>query len=218
MQKMNLLSLLFPKKCIICAKRVNNIICNHCFLTIAKQNTFHLQKYSHQFFQKHVYMFSYEGEIRKIILNYKFNNQSYLLDYFVEIMIKNEKICRFLKTYDIIIPVPIHKKRKNERGYNQSELISKVIAKELNIKHFTDVLVKTMNTTPQSALTKNERFTNTKNVYKIQNIQKIKEKRVVLFDDIFTTGATANSCAKLLKENGAKEIAIFTIAKDILKN
>lgn len=218
MQKIDLLSLLFPKKCILCGKRVNNIICNHCFVAISKQNLFHLQNYSHQSFQKHLYMFSYEGEIRKIILNYKFNNQSYLLDYFVEIIIKNEKICRFLKTYDIIIPVPIHKKRKNERGYNQSELISKVIAKELNIKHFTDVLVKTMNTTPQSSLTKNERFANSKNVYKIQNIQKIKEKRVILFDDIFTTGATANSCARLLKENGVKEILIFTIAKDILKN
>ena len=66
----------------------------------------------------------------------------------------------------------------------------------------------------QSLLTKKQRQENVKQVYKVINEQKIKDKRIILFDDIYTTGATANECAKMLKENGAKEVLVFTLAKD----
>ena len=217
MKKQNLISILFPQMCLICGKHCNSNVCNKCFLKFRKQNLFNLTKNSNQYFQKHLYLFKYENEIRNIILDYKFHEKSYLSQLFVQIIIKNEKICRFLKSYDIIIEIPIHKKRKFERGYDQSKLIAKKIAKELSIEYAKNALVKQKNTIAQSTLNRKERFANSQNVYKIQNSQKINGKRVILFDDIFTTGATANSCSKLLQENGAKEILIFTLAKDILK-
>ena len=133
---------------------------------------------------------------------------------FAKIILKNEKICGLLKKYDIIIPVPIHKKRKSLRGYNQSELIAKKLSDEFKMPMYIDVLKKQINTIPQSSLGKKARKSNAQNVYKVDNMQKIKNKNVVILDDIYTTGATANECIKVLKDAGAYRVGIITIAKD----
>lgn len=204
---------LYPKQCIICGKLYNDEICNKCYKTLeilAKS-----EKYKNKSFNEHIYLFKYEGKIRNLIIDYKFNDKAYLSNFFTKIIIKNEKICRKIKSYDIIIPVPIHKKRKNERGYNQSELIAKEIVKNINeLELVTDSLIKQKNTVAQSTLTKQQRKQNVKQVYKIANKEKIQNKKIILLDDIYTTGATAEECSKILKQNGAKEILVLTIAKD----
>ena len=105
-------------------------------------------------------------------------------------------------------------KMNQKRGYNQTELIAKQISKSLNIKMEKDILIKDINTKPQSELNKTERKNNIKNVFKLQNIQKIENKKIVIFDDIYTTGSTVNECSRILKNAGAKNIGILTIAKD----
>ena len=126
-----------------------------------------------------------------------------------------KKIVDFINNYEIILPVPIHKKRLNGRGYNQSELLAREISRKLkNIQFFNKLLIKTENNVAQSTLTKEERILNVKNIYKVQNNNLIKEKSIILLDDIYTTGNTVNECSRLLKENGAREIGIFTISKD----
>ena len=114
--------------------------------------------------------------------------------------------------YDIICSVPIHKKRMKERGYNQSELIAKEIAKNLTNTIYKKVLKKIKDNKRQSELKKEERLQNVKDVYEIQNKQIIENKKIILFDDIYTTGNTVNECSKVLKENGAKEILVLTLA------
>ena len=162
-----------------------------------------------------MYLFKYEGVIRSKIISYKFDDNPYLYKTFCEIFVKNKKVCGFLQNYDIIIPVPMYRKKKNKRGYNQSELIAKEIARRLgNIEFKNDILIKIKNTPKQSSLNKEQRMINLKNVYKVHNELFIKNKNVLIFDDIYTTGSTANECAKTLKEAGAKNIAILTIAKD----
>lgn len=127
----------------------------------------------------------------------------------------NKKIVDFINNYEIILPVPIHKKRLNGRGYNQSELLAREISRKLkNIQFFNKLLIKTENNVAQSTLTKEERILNVKNIYKVQNNNLIREKSIILLDDIYTTGNTVNECSRLLKENGAREIGIFTISKD----
>ena len=116
-------------------------------------------------------------------------------------------------SYDIISAVPIHKKRKKERGYNQSELIAREIAKNIPIIVYKNALKKIKNNKRQSDLSKEDRLDNVKNVYQIVNEEIIKDKRVVLFDDIYTTGSTLNECSRLLKQNGVKEILAITLAK-----
>ena len=123
-------------------------------------------------------------------------------------------MCLFLKKYDIIIPVPISKQRNKNRGYNQSLLLAKEISKELNIECIDKCLIKIKNILPQSSLKKEERIRNVKNVYSIKNTQNISGKKILLIDDIYTTGSTVIECSRILAENGAKDIGILTIAKD----
>lgn len=142
-------------------------------------------------------------------------DKSYLYKTFVNFIIKNEKFCRFLKSYDIIIPVPISLKRKKERGYNQSTLISREISKMLNIKIEENCLYKTKNIIEQSKLSKEERQKNIEGVYSLKNIKKLEDKKILLVDDIYTTGSTVNECCKTIKNNAnVKEICVLTLAKD----
>lgn len=114
-----------------------------------------------------------------------------------------------LKSYDIIIPVPLHKKRLLERGYNQTELI----AKKLGIKVETNCLIKIKNIKPQSTKNAEERKKDIKNTYILKNEKKIKGKKVLLFDDIYTTGSTANECIKTIIK-ATNKIGFLSIAKD----
>lgn len=122
---------------------------------------------------------------------------------------------KYINNYDYIIPIPLHKYRNRERGYNQSFLILKALAKKnKNIIIRNNILQKQRNIKPQSSLNKLERKNNIKNAYTITNKLEIKNKKILLFDDVFTTGSTTNECSRILKENGAKKIGVLTIAKD----
>lgn len=208
------LNIIFPNVCGICGKIDKNSLCPKCKIKIKKNENAKIIKIKNKNFTEYGYLFKYNGIIREKILDYKFNDKSYLYKTFTEIIIKNKKICGFIKKYDIIIPVPIHKKRRKERGYNQSKLIAKEIAKRLEINMEKDVLYKIKNNKAQMLLTKKEREINIKNVYKIIEVQKIKNKKILLLDDIYTTGNTVNECSKMIKEAGASKIAVLTIAKD----
>ena len=207
-------SILFPTVCGICGRIDKQPLCSICSKKIEGLSCIKVQNVHNKNFSKQAYLFKYGGIIREKLINYKFNEQSYLHETFANIIIKNEKICRFIKNYDIIIPVPIHRKRYKQRGYNQTELIARKIAKNLDITVVTDVLVKEKNNKPQSDLTKTEREQNIKNVYRVQNSQKIKNKTILIIDDIYTTGNTVKECSRMLQQAGASQIAVLTIAKD----
>ena len=147
-------------------------------------------------------------------MKYKFNEKSYIYRTFLEFIKNNKKICAQIKKYDIIIPVPVSKKRFKQRGYNQSALIAKNLAKTLNIDYKENVLVKIKDNKPQSEMGQDKRKSNVKGVYTIKNKEIINQKKILLIDDIFTTGNTVNECAKVLIENSANNVGIFTIAKD----
>ena len=207
----NILKIIFPETCEMCGK-LGNIICNNCYNKLKKYEI--TNKRGNKF-----YLFKYEEEIRKLLINYKFKGRAYLNKLFSNLIIKNKNACDFIKSYDIIIPVPIHKKRMYERGYNQSELIVKRVAKELKIQDRvkTKILIKQKNTKPQSSISAKQRKENVKNVYTIKNSESIKNKKVLIFDDIITTGSTCNECKKELIKNHAKKVGIFVVARDYIK-
>lgn len=208
---MNILELIYPKTCGMCEKISKSYLCNKCKLKLKRILKLNTITYKDKYFDSHTYLFKYEEGIRDKLLKYKFRDYSYLYKFFSEIVINN---CNLKSNYDIILPVPIHKKRKQKRGYNQSELIAKEIAKNINIEYSNKVLIKVVNTVPQSTLNQTQRMNNVLGIYKVTNSQMIDKKRILLIDDIFTTGSTVNECAKVLKQNGAQSINILTIAKD----
>ena len=166
------------------------------------------------YFEKLIYLFKYEGLIRKLIIDYKFNEKSYLYECFVNFIIKNEKVFQKLKTYDTIIPVPISKKRMKERGYNQSLLIARELSKKINVDLENKCLEKTKNVIEQSKLNKEQRRQNVNGIYKLKNKNKLIDKKILLIDDIYTTGNTVNECAKTIIKARPKKIDVLVIAKD----
>ena len=212
----SLLNLIYPPKCGICGKLNENFLCNKCYKILENDAKFSVEKFDklENEFDEHIYMFKYEGAIRRIILQYKFQEKSYLYKTIVNFLLKNKKMFEIIKTYDTIVPVPISKKRKRTRGYNQSYLIAKDIANIVGIKLENRVLFKTKNIIEQSKLNKEDRLENIKGVYEIRNIKRIMNKKILLFDDIYTTGSTANECCRILKKAYPKKIGVLTIAKD----
>ena len=171
--------------------------------------------YKNLYFDYHIYFFKYKDIIRQMLIDYKFNEKPYMHRMFVSFILKHEKLVEILKSYDKIVPVPISKKRYKKRGYNQSYLIAKEIAKSvLNIKCDNNILMKEKDIIEQSKLNREQRKENIIGAYKILNCNSIKNKNIILIDDIYTTGSTVNECSKVLKEAGANKIAVLTIAKD----
>lgn len=228
------LNFLFPQTCIICGKRDKHYICKNCerrFEKYRKYNeidnkvilknklnadieTEYYEIDNQNFYwDKLIYVFDYRGIVRKTILQYKFNSKPYLSNFFAYEILKSKKVYEILKSCDIIVPVPMDKKKRNERGYNQTELITKIIEEKSGIKE-EKILLKTKATKTQSLLAIHERKQNVENAFCIKNLEIVKNKKIIILDDIYTTGATVNELSKLLKEAGAKSVFVLVISKD----
>ena len=119
----------------------------------------------------------------------------------------------FLEGVDLIMPVPLSYRRLLRRGYNQSAILARLLAKQTGVKVDVLNLKKTKHTPPQSLLAGNARLKNVKNAFRLQKEDKVRGKRVVLVDDVLTTGATLNECAAVLKKAGALSVDTLTIAR-----
>ena len=161
--------------CAFCGKIDENFFCEKCNKKFERITNVHIQKYKNKTYVEHIYMFKYT-DIRREILEYKFDDKAYYYKTISQVFLKNKKICEILKTYDIIIPVPIHNKRRKERGYNQSALIAKEFSKNINELEYEDILIKKKNTIAQSTLNKEENEDNVEwflNKHKDAKVEKI---------------------------------------------
>ena len=215
-------SFFMQNKCYICGKNIGKekYLCMKCYLRLDKYNIINNRGIK---FEKryginidYLFIFNYEKYIRKLILAYKFFDKSYLGKVFTEFIIRNKKVCEKLKSYDIIIPVPMSKRNKKLRGYNQTEIITNEISKSIGITNVSDGLIKVKQTKKQSSLNKEARFLNIKDAYIVNDKYKtyLKNKKIIIFDDIYTTGATINECLELVLKYDVKEILILILAKD----
>ena len=119
-----------------------------------------------------------------------------------------------LSDFTYLIPVPLHKVRKRERRFNQSEILGEALAQKLTLRLPQNILIRIKNTKDQTKLSIEERKENVAGAFQVQDKQKILHgKKIILVDDVITTGATLNECARVLKQAGAKEILAVTIAK-----
>ena len=213
-----ILDIIYPQTCGICGKVNEKSICRKCEITLERQAEFEAisegKEIENKNFNELIYIFKYEGLVRKTIIDYKFNERAYLYKTFVDFILKNKKMFENIKKYDKIIPVPISKKRQKERGYNQSLLISNEISKKANIEVEKNCLVKIKNIIEQSKLNREERNENIQNVYELRNKEILFNKKILLIDDIYTTGSTVNECSKILRQANPMKIGILVLAKD----
>lgn len=213
---LSLLNLIYPPTCGICGKFSPDFLCNKCQKKLESQAKFRIEKNLNinYYFEEHLYIFEYQGMIRKVILDYKFKDKAYLYKTIVNFLLKNKKFFQILESYDTIMPVPISRKRRKERGYNQSELLAKEITKSVFIEYNNQCLFKNKNIIEQSKLNKEDRQKNIKGVYELHNPKMIQGKKILLIDDIYTTGSTVNECCKVLRRAKPKKIGVLTLAKD----
>ena len=204
-----LLDNLFPERCLYCGK-YGKYICEYCYNKL--NNEYIFRKVYNDYFDYIICSSYYVGDIKKKIHNFKFHEQSYLYKYLIEICLLNNRIYNFLKYFDLITYVPMNYNKQLKRGYNQSELLAKELGKRLNIE-----VVKTLNKPlqfkVQSTLSEKERMDNVKNAFEFIGGDNIKNKNIILVDDIITTGSTIRIFSKLLKNFQAKKICILAIAK-----
>lgn len=126
--------------------------------------------------------------------------------------------CGFIQDIDIIIPVPLNKKDKRIRGYNQSELIAKQLSARFNIPVYSKTIAKIRYTEPQKSLSKSERITNLKGAFALIHPELIRGKRILLIDDVCTTGSTLREITTLLKNNSAAKVYCASCCKtELLK-
>ena len=155
-------------------------------------------------------LFNYEPEIRSSVLRFKFGNKPYYAKTFAYLIYERLKAYNLENSLDAIIPTPISLKRLLKRGYNQSYLLAKALSKYTKTP-VINALKKIKDTPPQSTLSKEKRISNLKGSIAI-NKKAVVPSRVMLLDDVYTTGTTAATCAKILRKNGAKHILVGTIA------
>jgi ComF family protein len=114
----------------------------------------------------------------------------------------------------VLVPVPLQIKRLKWRGFNQAEEIGKILTQFIKIPFLSDVLQKTKETPPQMELSADLRQENIKGVFMCQNVNLIINKKILLLDDVYTTGSTMNECSRVLRQAGAKEVWGITVARE----
>ena len=116
---------------------------------------------------------------------------------------------------DLIIPVPLHPKRLRWRGFNQSVLLARQVSREYAIPLDPFVVYRNKETPPQTQLTEDERRKNVRGAFSLNDQKSVKGKRILLIDDVYTSGATVNECSRALKRGGAKEVYVLTLARAV---
>jgi ComF family protein len=217
-------SLLFPELCAACRESLvanEQLLCIDCHYNLPFTN-FHLQAdniVARQFWGKiplegayALYYFNKGGKIQNLMHQFKYKGVKQIGNLLGNIagdqLIKND----IFKTTDLIIPVPLHKKRMQQRGYNQSACFAEGLAQKLNAVIELDNLVRATATETQTHKSRFARFENMQEVFTVKNPEKLVNKHILLVDDIITTGSTLEACStQLLKVEGVK-LSIATIA------
>lgn len=202
--------LLFPPKCVLCGRLLQphqTDLCPDCRKDTPEfpQPTKKVPYLAHW-----SALWYYEGTVRRSLLHYKFRGSRSYAQVYGQLLAM--KILQETEDFDVLTWVPISAVRRWRRGYDQVELIAKAAAKALGICAIS-TLRKQRNNRPQSGLNDAAaRRANVLGVYRILDSSAVAGKRIVLLDDIMTTGATASECARILLSAGAKEVSCYAVA------
>ncbi len=165
-------------------------------------------------FSRHRSAGRYDGALRDVLLLYKYGRLAPLGRELAAFVGRSPAAGEDLWSgVDAVVPVPLHRLRRRERGFNQSELVARSLARERGLPVFGRGLAKTRSTPPQTSLAAAERAANVRGAYAVRDPGKVRGLTVLLVDDVFTTGATLGECAAALRAAGAREVRALTVAQ-----
>jgi len=157
----------------------------------------------------------YDGALVRAILLLKFEEMEPLGAWFAERLAEVVRREPEALAADVVVPVPLHRDRERERGYNQADLIAKPLAKRLKLPHKAILLMRTRPRPDKQVLSLEERWESVRGAFATRPGSQVDKRRVLLVDDVVTTGATLDACARALREAGAKSVTGLTVARAI---
>ncbi len=217
-----ILDFVYPPCCIVCdvpMPRGERIVCEACWNQL---------RHVKGVVEEGIVERSYVDEIRSgvyytasfetIIHHFKYQRAIILSEKFSEILAEIILNIPAWRSADWLIPIPLHLIKRRERSYNQSEEICKALSRRVPVPYRRDIVRRIVNTVSQTKMpTAAARVENMHEVFVVEKPSEIKAKTIILVDDLITTGATANSCARALKQAGADRVYVLTVARPMLE-
>lgn len=226
---------IFPRRCPICsdiASPRGELICKECRTKLypidepkclkcgkpiedmEKELCFDCERKKHHYLKGYG-LFVYKGDIKKSIANFKYHNKKeYARFYVEEFLLKYSEEIERIKP-DAFVPIPIHRNKKNKRGYNQADVLAKEIGERLKIPVLSNLLIRDKYTLPQKQLNDKERLRNLEKAFSLSQEAKHRFpgdlKKIVLVDDIYTTGSTIEVCTNVLLQNDVQEVYFICV-------
>jgi ComF family protein len=155
---------------------------------------------------------SFQGPVATLVHDLKYRAMRAPADYFAEKMVKFAEGYKAFDEFDYVVPVPLHRVRKRERGYNQSEIIARKLAGKMG-KTYLNCIKRTRYTKSQTNLVRAERLKNLAGAFRVKDPAQVKGKKLILVDDVFTTGSTLNEASRALYAAGATRVAGYTATR-----
>ena len=229
-----MLSVVFPSHCALCQAYVGRSgdrgvcpacwskilpvpppLCRRCGLPLPAREAFLCGacRTTPPFFQGARAYGLYQQELRDLIHLLKFGGRQDLAKPLGDRMAAMESYAVEIANCQVLIPVPLHPRRLRRRGFNQSELLAKRVACRFDIPVYSRVLFRKKDTPPQSGLTDHQRRENVHGAFLVRRPKRVAGKRVLLVDDVLTTGATLNACTLALLSAGAAKVHVLTLAR-----
>lgn len=228
---MDIWGVLFPRRCPVCDRILKfggKKICEECVDKLVYIREPRCKKCGKQLKQseeeycydcrkcKHIYKmgiapFMHTGAVKNSVYAIKYHNKREYVDFYTDEIVRlyREEIKQW--SCDGIIPVPLHRRKRIKRGFNQAGLIAKGLSEKLGIPMYGKILKRVVDTKPQKELNDIQRKKNLENAF-ILNENIVKLKKIILVDDIYTTGSTIDSCTKVLMDGGIKEVYYICIS------
>jgi ComF family protein len=221
----DLIALIYPEVCYACSDNLNageEFVCTTCRLHFPYTNI-HLLPPSENPLARRFYgrleienvlsffTFTRAGRVQELLHNLKYKNEPELAAFLGKWYGAELKKYGFAESFDLIIPVPLHKAKLRQRGYNQSEKFAEGLAVSLGLPIST-TLVRNIYSTTQTHKSRYARWENVEKIFEVKQPEKIIGQRILLVDDVLTTGATLEASGQELLENGCKNLSVATIA------
>jgi len=236
-----MVNLLFPADCKVCAEPLEPLnrtfICQSCWNEVKWLKPPYCPKCSkplsssvisqefpsfvcldcqrnHFYFKKVFVPVLYEGVMKEAIHFFKYQGKMGVLrgmKRVMEIYFAHNHLPFSL--FDLVVPIPLHRTRLRERGFNQAELLARIVAEHFSIALVKNSLKRVKLTRSQTDLSETERRKNVKGAFQARDKMIFRDKEILLVDDVYTTGATVGEAARVLKKAGAKDIYVFTLAR-----
>jgi ComF family protein len=218
----DLIDLIFPRHCYVCGEilsRQEQDICLDCLYKLPKIEKIHLEEIEKVFWGKfdiasatsYIY-YRKESPYNRLLHKMKYDNRPEIGRRLA--MMAAEQLSKegFFDGIDAILPLPLSKKKKRQRGYNQCDYIAEGLSQISGIPVVKDCVVRTKANESQTHKTRDERWKNTEGIFSLANPEPIEGKHILLIDDILTTGATLTNCAMAIQQTCHCKISIFTLA------